>query len=215
MEYTITQISQAVKNTERVNLFLNGRFWIGLNKNDLVTLKLYKGQQITETEKKDVEARAFDSNLIGRVINYIQLRPRSCAEVRDYLVYRKKVPEEDADNVIAYLQEQGLLSDEKFAQWYMDYKISSGVNGVNKIKTELMQKRVDRKVIDSILEKMNANEEFKQEQTVKIEEYARKLLPTIKAKDTYERKSKLTSRLMARGFKYNDIKIVVKTLLNA
>lgn len=213
MTHIITQISQAVTNPERVNLFLNGKFWLGLSKNNLLVLKLFKGQPLTDEKKHEVEKTAYDSNLINKAVNYMRLRPRSCGEVRDYLVLRKCVKKEDAENVISYLQEQEFLSDEKFAQWYVEYKTSIGVNGVNKIKMELLQKKVNLKVINEVLEKVYANDEFKEEQLLKIKEFAEKVIKTIKAKDSYEFKSKLVQRLMARGFKYDDIKKVVKELL--
>ncbi len=209
MYYLITQISQAKKNTERVNIYLNGKFWIGLNKNDLIALKLTNDQKISELEKQEIENTSSVGKIIDKAINYIQIRPRSCAEVRDYLVLKKKVPDEEAESVIVRLQDRNLLSDEKFAQWYVDYKTNSGINGINKIKAELFKKRVNIKIINGIFEKLYNNDEFKTNQSLKIEEYTKKIIKTIKAKDSYELKTKLTRRLMARGFKYDDIKKIL------
>jgi regulatory protein len=213
MSYKITQISQAVKNSERVNIYLNGKLWIGLSKNDLLSLRLVTDQEITELEKGEIEKTALDSHLIARVINLIQLRPRSSGEIKDYLVYKKSIPAQEAESVIAYLQDKGYISDEKFAQWYIDYKLTSGVNGINKIKMTLMMKKVDKKIIDEIIERLYSSDDFKSDQAVIIEEYAKKIIKTIKAKDAYDLKSKLTQRLMARGFKYSDIKEVLKQQL--
>lgn len=209
MPYILTQIAQAATNTERVNLFLNGKFWLGLRKNDLLSLKLFKNKEISNEEKLTVEKTALDGKILDKAINYLQLRPRSCAEVKDYLVYRKKIPLEEAENVINYLLDNELLSDEKFAKWYVDNKLSNGVNGINKIKMELLQKKVSAKIISNVLEITFANEDFKDEQMEKLKEYTDKVIKTIKAKDNYELKSKLVQRLMARGFKYEDIKKVL------
>lgn len=213
MPYVITQIAQAVRNTERVNIYLNGKFWIGLGKNDLITLRLATGRELTELEKQEVESISSRGKLIGKALRFMQLRPRSSGEVKDYLVFRNKIEEEEAQSIIDYLQEKELLSDEKFAQWYIDYKFGSGIHGVNKIKTELYKKKVDTKVINTLLEKLNSNEEFKDEQLTKIEEFANKIKGTIKAKDAYDLRSKLINRLMSRGFKYDQIKIVMKKLV--
>jgi len=209
MTYTVTQIEQAKRNSERVNIFLNGKFWIGLSKNNLISLKIIKGSELSDLEKQEIERIALNSKLIDKAIRYIQIRPRSCAEVRDYLVLRKEIPSEDAENVITYLLEKEMLSDEKFAQWYATSKSSYGVNGVNKIKAELLKKRVDMKVIKKVLEKLSQNDEFQSSQTEKLQEYTTKVRRTIKAKDAYELKVKLTKRLMARGFKYEDIKKIL------
>lgn len=212
MDYIITQISQAKKNTERVNIYLNDKFWLGLSKNNLVSLKLVKGKELSELEKHDIESAAQNSNLITRALNYISARPRSIAEVRDYLVLKKEVPEEDAENAIAYLEDHEYLSDKKFTSWYIDYKSRNGVNGINKIKNELLKKKVSSKVISKVLEKFTADEEFRTNESLKIQDYAKKVMSSIKAKDAYEFRAKLTQKLMARGFKYDDIKNVVKNL---
>jgi regulatory protein len=212
MNYTITQIAQAKRNTERVNLYLNGKFWLGISKNDLISFKLIQGKEISELEKAEIEKTALNSKNIEKAIAYIQIHPRSCSEVRDYLVYRKGIIAEEAENVIAYLQEKELLSDEKFTEWYVNYKLSIGTNGPNKIKTELMQKRVDKNIITEALERLYQNDDFKGDQLIKIEEYARKIMPTIKYKSAYEFKSKLVQKLMTKGFKYDEIKQVLVTL---
>lgn len=211
MPYLITKISQAVKNPDRVNIYINNQFWVGLGKNDLITLKLVSGRELTELEKQEIESASSKGKVIERAMRFALLRPRSCAEVKDYLVHRNKIEEEEADSVITYLQDREILSDEKFAQWYLDYKLSSGVNGINKIKTELLKKKVSMQIITALLEKLNTNEEFQNEQHIKIKEFADKIIKTIKARNNYELKSKLVQRLMARGFKYNDIKEVLKS----
>jgi regulatory protein len=212
MSLRITEIAQAKKNTERVNIYLNGKFWIGLGKHDLVSLRLAKGVEISDLEKLQIESIATTGKLVDRAINYLRLRPRSCAEVRDYLVLKKGVEEGEANGVISLLEERGYLSDEKFAEWYANYKTSYGVNGLNKIKAELLKKRVDIKIINSLLEKLSSNDDFKNDQIEKIKEFANKVIKTIRAKDEYDLKAKLTQRLMSRGFKYDDVKKVIKEI---
>jgi len=212
MSFIITQISQAATNPERANLFLNGKFWLGLNKNNLLSLKLTKGQELSNLEKHEIEKAAHDNKLVEQAIRFAQIRPRSCGEVRDYLVYKRSISKEEAEDVLAYLQEKNLLSDEKFAQWYVDYKLSSGVNGINKIKIGLLQKKVDKSVIAKVLEKVAATDDYKTDQSEKLEEYAQKVVKTIKAKNPYELKSKLIQKLMARGFLYEEIKKTVKNM---
>lgn len=213
MPYTITQISQAITNSERVNVFLNGKFWLGLSKNNLLLLKLTKGTELSDDEKRDIEKIALNSKHIEQAIRYTQIRPRSCGEVRDYLLYKKRLAADEIENVIAYLEEKDLLSDEKFSQWYVDYKLSSGVNGLNKIKIGLLQKKVSKDIIAGILEKISATDDFKSNQLEKIEEFAQKILKTVKAKNKYELKSKLVQKLMARGFRYEEIKKAVNVLV--
>lgn len=206
MTYTITEITQGIRNTERVNIFVNNVFWLAMSKNDLIANKLFKGQILTEEEKKEIEEKSTDQKLLDRALLYLQLRPRSISEMRDYFIYKRKLSVEESEEILQKLIEKGLLSDEKFAEWYVTYKLSSGNNGINKIKTELLQKRVDRQIIAKILDSLQQNEEFKDDQLLKVSEMAKKLMQTIKAKNSYDLRTKLIQRLLARGYKYDDIK---------
>ncbi len=206
MTYTITEITQGIRNAERVNIFVNNVFWLAMSKNDLIANKLFKGQILTEEEKKEIEEKSTDQKLLDRALLYLQLRPRSISEMRDYFIYKRKLSVEESEEILQKLIEKGLLSDEKFAEWYVTYKLSSGNNGINKIKTELLQKRVDRQIIAKILDSLQQNEEFKDDQLLKVSELAKKLMPTIKAKNSYDLRTKLIQRLLARGYKYDDIK---------
>lgn len=85
-----------------------------------------------------------------KVHRFLQLRPRSSAEVKDYLMYRLNIDEEETIKIITELMDRELLSDEKFAQWYLDYKLASGANGINKIKTELLQKKISTQLISFV-----------------------------------------------------------------
>lgn len=212
MSFIITQISQAVKNSERANIYLNGKFWLGINKNKLLSFKLMKGKELTELEKHEIESATLNNNLIERAVNYARIRPRSCSEVKDYLIYKRKVEPSEAENVIDYLQNEGILSDEKFAKWFVEYKLSSGTSGINKLKTALLQKRISKEIINSTLNEIFEDESFKKEQSIKLEELAEKLSKTIKYKDAYDFKSKLVQKLMGKGFKYDEIKEVLKRI---
>lgn len=214
MSFIVTEITQGKKNAERVNVFLNGRFWVAMYKNELLDHKLSKGVQVTDEDKLKIETQSAYSKKMDRAYRYLQLRPRSVSEVRSYLVYRVKLTEEETEHIISDLQQREALSDEKFAQWYTEYKLQAGVHGLNKIKTELMQKGVNSLIISKIIEKYSENEEFKDDQQTKIKEYAEKIVKTIKSKDAYDLKTKLINRLLSRGFKYVDIKNIVNDLID-
>ncbi len=212
MELKITEIIQAKKNSERVNLFLNNRFWIGLGKNDLLSLKLTTGKVIDEDEKRDIEARSLEGKLKERAIRFLQLRPRSIKEVRDYLIMKNKIDIEEAESIITYLLDREYLSDEKFAKWYAEYKNSASANGLNKIKMELLQKGIDKSIIATTFDTLKATENFDSDQQEKIQAFIKKVSPNIKAKNDYEFKSKLTQKLLARGFRYEEIKALIKSI---
>lgn len=215
MLYVITNISQAKRNSERVNVFLNGAFWLGISKNDMVALKLIKEKVLTQEEKEKIEAVAASGKLLERAYRFVALRPRSIAELKSYLVYRKKYTEEETQQVIEKLTDLGMLSDERFAEWYATYKLSSGTQGHNKIKSELLVKGVSLKIITNVLSKHSEDPTNAADQGEKLKVFAQKLLKTVKAKDAYDLKQKVTNRLLGRGFSYSEVKAVLKELIDS
>ncbi len=205
--YKITQISQAKKRESRVNVYLDGQFWIGLDKNDLIKFQLLKDKELQENEKILIEKEARNHKLIDKVMNYMMIRPRSVKEIRDYLKLKNQIDSEETEKIIAELEQKNLLSDLDFAKWYTDNRLASGFHGPNKIRSELLKKGVSNTIIKSVLDEKQVNTE--EDQQEKIKEYIKKVSKSIKAKDKYEFKNKLIQRLMSRGYGYDQVKKIL------
>ncbi len=207
----ITKIEQAKKRESRVNIFLDEEFWIGLDKNDLLLLGLFKGKEISPEEKKEVEKAAGFNKVLEKAINYTIVRPRSEKEMREYLLYRRNLLQEDALRMIQVLKEKGFLDDEKFTEWYIQNRMDFGAHGENKIYSELLSKGISSSRAREVLKRF-INEESKPEILEKINAFVKKSLPGIKADSDFERRQKLTQKLLSRGFKYSDISKVLKDI---
>jgi|SRR5690606_17169529 len=209
----ITKIEQAKKNESRVNIYLDNEFWIGLDKNELLKFNLFKGKEISEDERLEIEKSSTFTKLVDKVLRYINIRPRSIKELKDYLK-RKDTDDESIENVIKYAEDKGYISDLKFAEWYAKNRFSFGKHGVNKIKAELIKKGVKQNIINNVLSSETyKSEEFIDEQLDNIKEYAKKALKSIKHKDKFDLKQKLIKRLLSRGYEYSQIKKVIEELL--
>ena len=149
--FTITSITQAVKKEENVNIFLNEQFWININKNELLELQLFKGKNISLEEKELLEKRAKLNKVKEKVINLISIRPRSRYELEQYLINKIKAEKEEAISIIEKLIVDKYQSDEEFADWYVRNRVSFGYHGVNKIRAELLKKRIDKAIIKQVL----------------------------------------------------------------
>jgi regulatory protein len=215
MTYTITSIAQAKKRETRVNLELDGQFWVGMDKNDLLRFNLFKGKEISDDDKKIIEKAVGDSKLLEKVINYINVRPRSTKEVRDYLVLKRGIDKEEANAILNKLEEKGYLSDENFANWYIENRLNFGVHGENKIRSELFKKGVSKSIIESVLSKLLKTNEGQADQQEKIKEFITKNIKTIKYSDKNQLKQKLIQRLASRGFSYSDIIKAIKEQLKS
>lgn len=197
----ITRIQQAQKNEGRVNLFLNDEFWIGIDKDELLSFQLYKGKEIDEELKSQIEQSASTTKLTNKVINYIQIRLRSEKEVRDYLK-KKNVDPISSSQIISNLKNKNLISDEQFTRWYIENRLISGKFGELRIKNELMQKGIPKSLVDSTYKSLLTDEkESEVEEKALI--YATKISKTIKSENKYEFRTKLIKKLMGRGYSYS------------
>lgn len=209
--FTITAIQQAKKRESRVNIYLDNEFWIGLDKNDLISLGLFRGKEIDDSEKKSIEQQASFSKIYEKALNYTFVRPRSEKEMKDYLVLRRGLSAEESDSIIKKLKDKNYLDDRKFAEWYVENRINFGVHGENKIYAELLEKGINPRLGREVL-KSKINSETENETLEKIKNYAKKNIGKIKADSDFERKQKLTQKLLSRGFKYSDIKKALSDL---
>jgi regulatory protein len=83
-------------------------------------------------------------------LRYIEYRPRSGAEVRRHLQYKRKFSEESVSRVIAKLKELQLIDDRAFSESWARERVSHRHKSSLMIRHELMQKGVDAVIIESV-----------------------------------------------------------------
>lgn len=85
---SVTNIKPALRDTHRVNIFIDGKFSFSLDLAQLADCKLKVGQQLTKTELTNLISASNFGKLYQRALEYAFLRPRSVKEMREHL--RKK-----------------------------------------------------------------------------------------------------------------------------
>lgn len=83
-------------------------------------------------------------------LHYIEYRPRSGAEVRRHLQYKRKFSEESVSRVITKLKELQLIDDRSFSESWARERVSHRHKSSLMIRHELMQKGVDSVIIESV-----------------------------------------------------------------
>jgi len=113
---TIHQITDinSQKNKSRINVFLDGNFAFGLDKEVALEHQLSEGVRLTDEQ---IEKILYDENkkrAKTKVLDYLNYRARSIKEIREKL-REKEIPAEIIDEVVDDFTRVGLLDDEKFA----------------------------------------------------------------------------------------------------
>ena len=86
----------------------------------------------------------------NRAMNYLARREHSYQELRDKLL-RKGFELSLIDLVLTKLQENRLLSDQRFTDCFIQSRINKG-QGPLRIKQELQSRGIDKNLVDSVLQ---------------------------------------------------------------
>jgi len=191
----ITSIRQQVKNTERVSVFVDGKYEFSLSLDELVKYKLKNGQEFDKAELKKYKKVSEDGKLRIRSLEWLMNRPHSEREFRDYL-YRKKAEPEQIDSLVEEFTKKGYLDNAKFAAWFTELQARRGKSD-RAIRAELFKKGIGRETADETVHE-NAGDEV--ERLKSMIEKKRKL-------SRYKNDpQKLMQYLVGKGFSWQLVK---------
>ena len=141
-----------------------------------------------------------------KMVNYCVYQDRCHQEVaqkmRDFLL----IPEAK-DEILLYLMKENYLNEERFARSYIRGKFYMKSWGRNKIRNHLKFKGVPEKLINSCFNEID-EEDYQKTLTKLYHNYYEK----IKGAQEYQKKSKTITYLLSKGFEYEEITQVIKTL---
>lgn len=193
----ITNLKQGVKNPNRVNVFVDGKYAFSLDVAQVVDFKLKVDLEISEEDLAELKKASEFGKLYQRALEWVLTRPRSEKETRDYLIkkiYEKKLDKNYIDLIIERLKTKKYLDDEKFAEWYVENRfVKKGISR-KRLKTELIKKGIKKEIVEQVVNFRNDEEEIQ-----KIIERKRK-----KYDD-----EKLINYLFRQGFDYQLVRSLV------
>lgn len=211
----ITSISVQVKNPDRVNVSVDGKYRFSLDIYQVGELGIKIGKEYLEEELIELESESQFGKLYGRALEYCLMRPHSVKEVRDYLwrktretkarsrqtgeiKTREGVSKENADRTLSRLIERGYVDDDKFARWWVENRNQVKGASQRKLVAELRAKGVEQSIIDIALV---SSERSDQDELLKV---------IAKKRRRYDDENKLIAYLARQGFSYDDIQTALK-----
>ena len=117
------------------------------------------------------------------------------------------IPEEEKSKILDYLLDNRFVNDERFAKSFVRGKVNQSGWGMNKIRFHLMQKGIDKELIDEALGQ--TDEAVYRQRLIDILKTKSK---TVKAENGFEKKRKLAAYAMQKGFEGNLVWEVLKDL---
>lgn len=211
----ITGMKQGVKNPDRVNVFVNGKFSFSLDVSQVVDLKIRVGLLLSAEKLEELQKASEFGKLYQRTLEWVLLRPRSEKEIRDYLYKKLRMsssgrssrpssrgsslsprsdcglPSEDiskfSERIISRLISKGYVDDVAFAKWYAENRfVKKGVSS-KRLKIELFKKGISREIVDEVLDARDDEDE---------------IMKIIKKKRAKYDDEKLISYLLRQGFPF-------------
>ena len=209
--FIITDIKQAVKNQNRANIFVNGKYRFSLDIFQLTQLNIKVGSKFTKIEIENLEQQSEFGKLYALALNYCLMRPHSKKEISDYLwkktlnrklknrktgeFYEKKgVSKNSVEQVLIRLIEKKYIDDEKFAKFWVENRNQRKGSSIKKLKTELFSKGVSSDIIEQVLSESNRNDEDEIQKII------------AKKAKKYTDEQKLIAYLARQGFSFDEIK---------
>ena len=212
--HRVTDIKEAVRDHNRVNVYIDDKYYCSLDISQVVDLGIKIGRKLNSEQLEDIKRASEFGKFYARALEYVLMRPHSIKEIRDYLKrktlskkirvknrktgeYQTKVQEGCDPSlvplVLKRLEERGYLDDYRFAElWVENRSIKKGISP-KKLRNELARKGIGQSIIEEVLQKSSRDER----------DELRKVI-TRKA-NRYADRQKLIQYLVRQGFNYSDV----------
>ena len=198
---SITAITPQVRNQDRVNVYLDGRYAFSLAV--AAALGLRVGDELTEGQIEACKAKDSLEKAKDQAIRYIVQRPRSISEIERYLK-RKGYDEPQIEQVVNRLRELDLLDDTAFAEYWIEQRLTFKPRSQMALRYELQQKGVSRDVMDELLNEVD--------EVAAAQDAAQRKLNSLRHLPEDQFRAKLGGFLQRRGFRYETIRQVIDDL---
>src|SRR3989442_11226385 len=192
----ITALEPQVNNPERVNLYVDGRFLLGVNAAIVLQMGLRLEQELSPDQLEQLRSEEVEQQAVDRALNYLSYRPRSREEVRRYL-RRKETPPEIIEAALARLDRLDFVNDRTFAGFWIESREQFSPRGARALKNELRMKGVEREVVEELID-----DEKDEERALLAGRKKALSLVRIPTMDFATFRTRLGSFLQRRGFGY-------------
>ena len=194
---------------EKIHLSLDGEYIATVNADYWFTCGIKSGSEVSPEQLEELLAESARRKMMNKALDLLSMRDYSRRELSDKLVTKawEKKERKDMDlgslkqqasDICDRLEELGLLNEERFARSYVDELIRRKHLSKSGLKTALIQKGVQRDIIETVLEEVE----------VDPVEQVRELLATkFKNRDLSDEKQKTrtVNALLRLGYRYNEI----------
>lgn len=144
----ITDILPQIKDKTRVNVYLDGKFYCGMDLVTVLSNRLKAGMEISEEEIGEMQRLSEEERALSKAMHYLTGSMKTEKEVADYLAKKGYTPTLVAA-VIERLVDYAFLNDAEYAKEYAESYATK--KGARLIALELKQKGISQQDISAAL----------------------------------------------------------------
>ena len=194
---------------EKIHLSLDGEYIATVNADYWFTCGIKSGSEVTPEQLEELLTESARRKMMNKALDLLSMRDYSRRELSDKLVTKawEKKEQKDMDlgslkqqasDICDRLEELGLLNEERFARSYVDELIRRKHLSKSGLKTALIQKGVQRDIIETVLEEVDVDP---------VEQIRELLATKFRNRDLSDEKQKTrtVNALLRLGYRYNEI----------
>lgn len=200
----ITALRARPRARGRIDVYVDGRRRMTVPTAAAADLRI--GMALEAEAAEALEGRAAEAAALETVGRMLARRPHAVGEVRVRLA-RTGVAPEVIDRVVARLVESGDLDDAAFAKAWVENRAVFRPRSAAMIRAELRKKGLGSEVIEAALPGMDEHEA--------AAEAAARIARSSASLDPEARRRRLYAYLARRGFDYETIRSVVRSIEDA
>lgn len=222
----ISDLKSGVKNPNRVNVYVDGRYAFSLDVAQVVDLKIKSGLVITPEKKAEYEKASQYGKVYQRALEWALIRPRSKLELKEYLrrnKYKAEMKERQKEWQEGRENEQQIKRKNKsscegegcdFSELICERLVERGYVDDRKfaeyyVENRFVKKGVSKKRLMMELMKKGVSREIIEE-VVNGRDDTEEILKIIAKKRNKYDDEKLIQYLCRQGFSYETVKNLVE-----
>lgn len=193
------------KNKTRVNIYLDGNFGFGLDRECLFEFDIKTGDEFTKRDINKIIEKSKLNKTYENILKFASLRPRSKMEFSVWFK-KHKIDEVLHNKLLKKLKRLDLVGDKKFAVWWIDQRLQFKCKSEKELILELKAKGIEKNIIDDVISDANINEIQTAKKLIQKKKYL------WEKYDDFEARKKASNYLMRKGFGWDVIREVVNKL---
>lgn len=192
----ITALEPQLRNKDRVSVFIDGVFALGLHIEVAEALSLREGKSIEPAALEEMAQREELRRARDAALRFLGTRARSRTEIRRRLE-RGGFEPEVIEGTLEALASHGYVDDVEFSRQWVEERSEGRKLGSRRLAAELRQKGVDREVIGAALGQVDPDVEVQQATGLAQKRHAQ-----LASEEPWAAKRKIAAYLQRRGYSW-------------